>query len=201
MLWGITDKPVVVFTDNKALSAFLQSPTIPSSLCKYVDRLLQFKFVLAHVAGENNPVADYLSRMYINPHLTMELEIGTTIPVHQVEVRLKPHIQTEPIIPNEDGSPPTPSPPASPRPNSDDEDIDTPQANNIIPTTGSHNRLPPHTLQISHIEKLTPSEAHALSVPDPINISATKKRKNITCNKNKTRIPIYTKSKPGLETK
>ena len=88
MLWGITDKPVVVFTDNKALSAFLQSPTIPSSLCKYVDRLLQFKFVLAHVAGENNPVADYLSRMYKNPHLTMELEIGTTIPVHQVEVRL-----------------------------------------------------------------------------------------------------------------
>ena len=117
MLWGITDKPVVVFTDNKALSAFLQSPTIPASLCKYVDRLLQFKFVLAHVAGENNPAADYLSRMYINPHLTMELEIGTKIPVHQVEVRLKPHIPTEPVIPNEDGSPPTPSPPASPRPN------------------------------------------------------------------------------------
>ena len=40
MLWGITNKPVVVFTDNKALSAFLQSPTIPASLCKYVDRLL-----------------------------------------------------------------------------------------------------------------------------------------------------------------
>ena len=104
----------------------------------------------------------------------MELEIGTTIPVHQVEVRLKPHIQTEPIIPNEDGSPPTPSPPASPRPNSDDEDTDTPQANNIITTTGSHNQLPQNTLLISHLEKLTPLEANALSVPDPVNISATK---------------------------
>ena len=124
MLWGVTRKPVVVFTDNKALSAFLQSRTIPASLCKYVDRLLQFRFVLAHVAGENNPAANYLSRMYLNPHLTMELEIGATIPVHQVEVRLEPQIQTEIPIPNEDGTPPTPTPPESPKPQrEEDEDI------------------------------------------------------------------------------
>ena len=35
MLWGITKKPVVVFTDNKAVSSFLQCPNIPASLCKY----------------------------------------------------------------------------------------------------------------------------------------------------------------------
>ena len=66
MLWGIIRKPVIVFTDNKALSAFFQSPSIPAALCKYVDRLLQFKFVLSHVAGEDNPVADYLSRIVAN---------------------------------------------------------------------------------------------------------------------------------------
>ena len=96
MLWGITNKPVIVFTDNKALSSFLQCPNIPASLCKYVDRLLQFKFVLAHVSGDNNPAADYLSRMYLNPHLQMELEIGATIPVHEVQVRLKPQIGMKP---------------------------------------------------------------------------------------------------------
>ena len=80
ILWGIINKPIVVFTDNKALSSFLQCPTIPAALCKYVDRILQFNFVLSHVHGESNPVADYLSRMYLNPHLLLELEIGATIP-------------------------------------------------------------------------------------------------------------------------
>ena len=147
ILWGISKKPVIVFTDNKALSSFLQCPNIPAALCKYVDRILQFHFVLTHVAGENNPVADYLSRMYLNPHLLLELEIGAVIPVREVHVRIKPNIQTEEGIPNEDGSPPTPSPPLSPRPRGEDEDE---------PPMPSIN-----TLELQ-------AELHALSVPDPL---------------------------------
>ena len=126
MIWGITNKPVVVFTDNKALSSFLQCPTIPAALCKYVDRLLQFRFVLAHVAGEDNPVADYLSRMYTNPHLLIQLEIGARLPVHDVQIKLKPNIATEEVIPNADGSPPTPTPPPSPKPPHEDDDLELP---------------------------------------------------------------------------
>ena len=168
MLWGITHKPLVVFTDNKALSAFLQSPTIPASLCKYVDRLLQFKFVLAHVAGENNPAADYLNRMYLNPHLTMELEIGATIPVHEVQVRLKPQIQTETPIPNEDGSPPTPSPPQSPKPSCEDEDD---EMINLIATLQHKIYKSGHIVATLHkMEEIIPYEANALQHPDPTTI-------------------------------
>ena len=176
MLWGVTRKPVVVFTDNKALSAFLQSPTIPASLCKYVDRLLQFRFVLAHVAGENNPAADYLSRMYLNPHLTMELEIGATIPVHQVEVRLKPQIQTEVPIPNEDGTPPTPTPPESPKPQrEEDEDIPALIASLAQKPKESCNIV----ASLHQVDKLTPLEVNALQHPDPTSLEqvATKKDK------------------------
>ena len=59
--------------------------------------------------------------MYLNPQLQLELEIGATLPVHEVKVNLKPNIQREPHIPNQDGSPMTPSPPASPRETRDEE--------------------------------------------------------------------------------
>ena len=174
MLWGITNKPVVVFTDNKALSAFLQSPTIPASLCKYVDRLLQFKFVLAHVAGENNPAADYLSRMYLNPHLTMELEIGATIPVHQVEVRLKPQIQTETAIQNADGSPPTPSPPASPRRDSDEEEE---EASNF-PIQRKMDNKKDIIAKMEQMEEWIPYQINAVEQPDPSHMLSMETRRN-----------------------
>ena len=150
ILWGVNKKPVVVFTDNKALSSFLQCPTIPAALCKYVDRLLQFNFVLTHVSGEDNPVADYLSRMYLNPHLLLELEIGAKLPVHEVTVKLKPNITIEEPIPNEDNSPPTPSPPESPRPERE-EDMELPSIN------------------VLQLAKWTPEETlAALSQEDPM---------------------------------
>ena len=167
MLWGITKKPVVVFTDNKALSSFLQCPNIPASLCKYVDRLLQFKFVLAHVAGEDNPAADYLSRMYLNPHLNMELEIGATIPVKEVQVRLKPQIPYETPIPNEDGSPPTPSPTPSPKPeNSDDE----PDHLNFIQEEKEYAKEDRIVASINTLSKWQPMEVNALHYQDPNDI-------------------------------
>ena len=204
MLWGVTKKPVVVFTDNKALSSFLQCPNIPASLCKYVDRLLQFKFVLAHVAGEENPAADYLSRMYLNPHLSMELEIGASIPVHQVQVRLKPQIPYEAPIPNEDGTPPTPSPPVTPRMDSDDEpdhlnfivyDSKAPQANQIY-------------AKLTRISKCCPLEVNALNHKDPndvYNLGSKQERLNMQHEQEKDqnirRVKFWIRHKVIPETK
>ena len=90
ILWGIVEKPVIVLTDNIALASFLQAKTLPPTLCKDVDRILQFKFVLAHIPGKGNPVADYLSRMHHNPHLHLDLTVKGKIPVYDIQVELEP---------------------------------------------------------------------------------------------------------------
>ena len=66
ILWGVK-KPTIVMTDNKALTRFFQSKRIPPKLWNHCDQALQFDFVLAHVPGVENPAADYLSRLDINP--------------------------------------------------------------------------------------------------------------------------------------
>ena len=66
ILWGVK-KLITVMTDNKALARFFQSKCIPPKLWNYCDQALQFDFVLAHVSGTENPPADFLSRLDINP--------------------------------------------------------------------------------------------------------------------------------------
>ena len=93
ILWGITTKPVIVLTDNKALSSFLQAKTLPPTLCKYVDKILQFEFALSHIPGKANPAADYLSRMHHNPHLHIDITIKGKIPTFEVQVDVLPKVQ------------------------------------------------------------------------------------------------------------
>ena len=90
ILWGITEKPVIVLTDNKALSSFLQAKTLPPTLCKYVDKILQFEFALSHIPGKANPAADYLSRMHHNPHLKIDITIKGKIPTYEIQVDVLP---------------------------------------------------------------------------------------------------------------
>ena len=94
----------------------------------------------------------------------MELEIGTTIPVHQVEVRLKPQIPTETSIPNADGSPPTPSPPASPRPDSDSDDEDQQITHSIMSQPQNITNI---IAQVTSTDILIPHTINSLSHPDP----------------------------------
>ena len=46
ILWGVADKPILVLTDNVALSRFFQAKTVPETLCNYVDQVLQFKWTI-----------------------------------------------------------------------------------------------------------------------------------------------------------
>ena len=82
ILWGVK-KPTIVMTDNKALTRFIQSKRIPPKLWwNYCDHDLQLDFVLAHVPGLENPGADYLSRLDINPRDRIHLKLHDEIPVY-----------------------------------------------------------------------------------------------------------------------
>ena len=87
ILWGVK-KPYIVMTDNKALTRFFQSKRIPPKLWNHCDQALQFDFVLAHVPGVENPAADYLSRLDINPEDRIHLKLNDQIPVHYIEIDL-----------------------------------------------------------------------------------------------------------------
>ena len=87
ILWGVK-KPTIVMTDNKALTRFFQSKRIPPKLWNYCDQDLQFDFVLTHVPGVENPAADYLSRIDINPADRIHLKLHDEIPVFKVEIDL-----------------------------------------------------------------------------------------------------------------
>ena len=91
ILWGAT-KPILVLTDNKSLTSFFQAKTIPAALWNAVDHVLNFNFVLGHVPGRANTAADFLSRIHINPSTKLSLKISTKMPIHGVEVEMKPSV-------------------------------------------------------------------------------------------------------------
>ena len=84
ILWGAM-KPIIVMTDNKALTRFFRAKHIPPSLWNFCDQTLQFNFILAHVPGVENPAADYLSRLEIRPEERVHLKITDSTPVHHIE--------------------------------------------------------------------------------------------------------------------
>ena len=85
ILWS-AKKPIIVMTDNKALSRFFQAKHIPPSIWNFCDQTLQFNFFLAHVPGVENPAADYLSRLKIRPEDRVHLKLTDTIPIHRIEL-------------------------------------------------------------------------------------------------------------------
>ena len=66
IFWG-TPQPVNILTDNKSVTRFFQTKIIPPPLWNACEFVIQFNFVIAHIPGENNTAADYLSRMEMDP--------------------------------------------------------------------------------------------------------------------------------------
>ena len=87
ILWG-AKKPVIVMPDNKALTRFFQVKQIPAKLWNFCDQALQVHFILAHIPGKDNPAADYLSRLDIDPLERYHLKLTDSIPVHEIEIDL-----------------------------------------------------------------------------------------------------------------
>ena len=68
-------KPVVILTDNKAVTRFFQTKTIPPTLWNACDYVIQFNFVIAQIPGAQNTAADYLSRLEADPKDKLVMKI------------------------------------------------------------------------------------------------------------------------------
>ena len=85
-LWGVSNKPTIVLTDNKSVTKFFQAEVIPGNLWNAVDYILSFNFVIGHIPGKANAAADYLSRINLNPATKMKLKLENQIPVKKINI-------------------------------------------------------------------------------------------------------------------
>ena len=88
LMWGSTF-PVIVFTDNRSVTRFFQTKMIPPALWNACDYVLQYNFVIAHVAGSMNTAADFLSRTEVIPTGKLEMTIRNDIHTKAIEVNIQ----------------------------------------------------------------------------------------------------------------
>ena len=84
-LW-CSSHPVLVMTDNKSLTQFFQSKTIPPSLWNFLDRVLSFNLVIAHIPGKANYAADFVSRIQTDRSACISLKLSDKIPLKEIEI-------------------------------------------------------------------------------------------------------------------
>ena len=88
LMWGSTF-PVTVFTDNRSVTIFFQTKMIPPALCNACEYVLQYNFVIAHVAGTMNTAADFVSRTEVDPTEKLEMTIHNDIHTKAIEVKIQ----------------------------------------------------------------------------------------------------------------
>ena len=88
LMWGSVF-PVIVFTDNRSVTRFFQTKIIPPALWNACDYVLQYNFVIAHVAGAMNTAADFLSRAESNPTEKLEMNIRNDVNTKAIEVNIQ----------------------------------------------------------------------------------------------------------------
>ena len=87
-LWR-SDFPVIVLTDNRSVTRFFQTKIISPPLWNACDYILQYNFVIAHVAGAMNTAADFLSRAEVNPTKKLKLNIRNEVTTKAIEVNIQ----------------------------------------------------------------------------------------------------------------
>ena len=88
ILWE-TATPTLVLIDNRSVTRFSQTKTIPPALWNACDYVLQFKFRIMHVVGSQNTAADFLSRLELTPKGKVQLKLRDDILTPPVEVNLQ----------------------------------------------------------------------------------------------------------------
>ena len=88
LMWGSTF-PVIVLTENRSVTRFFQTKMIPPALWNACDYVLQYNFVIAHVAGSKNTAADFLSRTEIDSTEKLEMTIRNDIHTQAIEVNIQ----------------------------------------------------------------------------------------------------------------
>ena len=87
-IWG-AEKPVIILTDNKSLTSFFQSKSLHPALWNFMDRVIAYNIVLAHIPSRANAAADFLSRMQTDPSQSLELQLLDSVPMKQIEIDMK----------------------------------------------------------------------------------------------------------------
>ena len=87
-IWG-AEKPVIGLTDNTSLTSFFQSKSLHPALWNFMDKVIAFNFVLAHIPGRANEAADFRSRMKTDPRQSLELQLLDAIPMKQIDIETK----------------------------------------------------------------------------------------------------------------
>ena len=77
------------FTDNRSVTRFFQTKIIPPPLWNACDYVLQYNFVIAHVAGAMNTAADFLSRAEPNPTEKLEMNMRNDVTTQAIEVNIQ----------------------------------------------------------------------------------------------------------------
>ena len=87
-IWG-AEKPVNILTDNKNLTSFFQLKSLHPALWNFMDRVIAYNIVLAHLPGRANGAADFLSRMQTDPTQGLELQLHESIQMKEIEIDMK----------------------------------------------------------------------------------------------------------------
>ena len=82
-------KPVIIFTNNKAVTRFFQTKIIPPALWNACDYVIQFNFVIAHIPGAQNTAADYLSRLEADPKDKLVMKIREDVQTLPIEINVQ----------------------------------------------------------------------------------------------------------------
>ena len=88
LMW-VSVFPVIVFTDNRSVTRFFQTKIIPPPLWNACDYVLQYNFVIAHVAGAMNTAAGFLSRAEVNPTEKLEMSNRNDVTSKAIEVNIQ----------------------------------------------------------------------------------------------------------------
>ena len=85
----LKSKPVIILTDNKAVTRFFQTKIIPPALWNACDYVIQFNFVIAHITGAQNTAADYLSRLEADPKDKLVMKIREDVQTLPIEINVQ----------------------------------------------------------------------------------------------------------------
>ena len=88
IFWG-APKPVIILTDNKAVTRFFQTEIIPPALWNACDYVIQFTFVIAHIPGAQNTAADYLSQLEADPKDKLVMKIREVVQTLPIEINVQ----------------------------------------------------------------------------------------------------------------
>ena len=88
IFWG-APKPVIILTDNKAVTRFFQTKIVPTALWNACNYVIQFNFVIALIPGAQNTAADYVSRLEADPKDKFVMKVREDVQTLPIEINVQ----------------------------------------------------------------------------------------------------------------